>query len=435
MDLVKIKKGDLGQLEPIFDKIIQDSRLGEKNDVILDILGDVISGATDILDVPTIFSDALKIDFGRAVELAYELDTQIVQKKSQLESIKKNLMKKNLVAFSPQTIADEFLAEINYKFTDSALKKRYDDAILSWLKGTRKENDLRDVLTRSVKIGGVGMSEEAYGKLAALLGEKQQQIESGQINMPQIISEYEGGGNTEETNLSEPDIDVSAKIKLGKERPTQENGVGIHQLLQEKGINFNELSRIEKIKRELGDIERVPEVSGDFAKDVVEEEEFLASKKEIAPPAFAPKPSAAPRQTVQKNFNVKNESPVQFKPRPAVRERPRMEDVKFTEQKLYGPIDELAALTITDFRRLSRDPGEAALKILGKLDLLEDESLVKKTQGIEALKSSPLYKLYAQTMNLAMSQSKSIEQVINENKNISLPEYKAIVELNQKLKY
>jgi hypothetical protein len=110
-----------------------------------------------------------------------------------------------------------------------------------------------------------------------------------------------------------------------------------------------------------------------------------------------------------------------------------MTDVKF-DRKLYGPLDELAALTLADFRRLSKDPSQAMQKIIGKLDILEGESVVQKNEGIKALKSSPLYKIYADIMNKALM-GKSFEQAIAERGDITMAEFKAIMELNKSLKY
>ena len=56
--------------------------------------------------------------------------------------------------------------------------------------------------------------------------------------------------------------------------------------------------------------------------------------------------------------------------------------------KLTGPVEELRAITLVDFRRLSRDPSEAAMKIKDKIDLLTGESFEKRSAGIAAWTAS-----------------------------------------------
>ena len=67
--------------------------------------------------------------------------------------------------------------------------------------------------------------------------------------------------------------------------------------------------------------------------------------------------------------------------------------------KLTGPVDELRQLTIDDFRRLSKDPREATLKIKDKIDLLEDMGYEQKTQGVKAFLESGVNRLYLEKVN------------------------------------
>jgi RNAse (barnase) inhibitor barstar len=430
----KIKNYNLGKFEKIFDQLMKKYGVQNKEGEILDVLSDLILGKIDESKALNIFWDDLRIESGIATDLIYDIKESILDKKKDIEEIKQNLKKDILGSFSPQIIVDEFSKGINFSFNDPIVKKRYDDAILSWLRDVRKDADLKEVLTRSTKIGGVGMDENTYNKLAVLLVQKKQQIAQENINMPQIVNAYESkqGGNSD---VIESEIDVESKVKRPTLQTSDTQDIHINQLLQERGIGFGELASKEKIKRELGDTERVPEVSGDFAKEIIEEEEFLQSKPEIAQKFTKPAAQLLQREEIRQPApKVEIKQPIIR--RTDTQNRPKMEDVRMeSSTKLYGPIEELGALSIMDFRRLSKDPAEAALKIIGKLDLLEDESLIKRMQGVKALKSSPLYKTYAEIMNQAMASGKSIETTVNEKNIITLPEFKAIMGLNQNLKY
>ena len=110
-----------------------------------------------------------------------------------------------------------------------------------------------------------------------------------------------------------------------------------------------------------------------------------------------------------------------------------MEDIKFIP-KLYGPIDELASLTIDDFRRLAKTPEEGAQKILNKLELLGDDSLEKRAKGIKALQGSNLYKVYTDVLQQSVTKGRSYEEILTSNSNITLSELRAIMKLNKQLK-
>lgn len=113
--------------------------------------------------------------------------------------------------------------------------------------------------------------------------------------------------------------------------------------------------------------------------------------------------------------------------------RPQMTDVTFTP-KLVTPVDELQSLTLQDFRRLSKDPLTAIRKISDKLDLLSQESLRKKAEGIEALKKSALYRDYSAIMSESVMKSVSYNQVIQEKKTLTEAEYQALMQLNKLLR-
>lgn len=113
--------------------------------------------------------------------------------------------------------------------------------------------------------------------------------------------------------------------------------------------------------------------------------------------------------------------------------RPQMTDVTFTP-KLVTPVDELQSLTLQDFRRLSKDPSVAIKKISDKLELLAQESLRKKSQGIEALKKSALYSNYSAIMSESVMKGISYNQVILDKKTLTEGEYQALMQLNKLLR-
>lgn len=106
---------------------------------------------------------------------------------------------------------------------------------------------------------------------------------------------------------------------------------------------------------------------------------------------------------------------------------------------LTGPVAELRDTALIDFRRLSKVPAEACLKIKDKIDLLAGESYEKRTEGVRAWNDSEVYRTYLTQMKEAL-EGKPLPEVIAARRAAGQPfltveEVKAIAELSQKLRY
>ena len=120
--------------------------------------------------------------------------------------------------------------------------------------------------------------------------------------------------------------------------------------------------------------------------------------------------------------------------------RPVMTDVVSPARKLSGPIDELARLTPDEFRRLSRDPHEAVIKIKDKIGLLEEQGIGQKILGVKAWRSSPVNTLYLEINRQALLSGRMVEVICNEREKnnqvfLTPEEIKAINVLNGELRF
>ena len=184
-----------------------------------------------------------------------------------------------------------------------------------------------------------------------------------------------------------------------------------------EGINLDKIKEKEEIKKEEikeKNIEKVDEVS-------------VISNKE--------------QQKIQKQEQV------------IQRPLARTQDIKPPEKKVYiqpekkiitnlkinkktkGPIEELQELNIQEFRNLGATAKERVNRIYNKINLLEQESIDKKTQGINSWKSSEVYKEYVLIGEEGLAQGKPIRDVIARQNNLSLDEFNAIADLNEQLNY
>lgn len=137
------------------------------------------------------------------------------------------------------------------------------------------------------------------------------------------------------------------------------------------------------------------------------------------PPVDKPKPEPIlqPKPVVSEpevKIPVTVEPPKQkiVRPLPPL-SRPQVSDIVETPQRrTYGPIEELSELSIQDFRRYGTSVEDGKKKILEKVELLEEESYAKRSQGIKAWRRSPLFQLYLSMGRQSIETGKSIEQVI-----------------------
>ncbi|MBI2415220.1 MAG: hypothetical protein HYV33_00990 [Candidatus Kerfeldbacteria bacterium] len=117
-----------------------------------------------------------------------------------------------------------------------------------------------------------------------------------------------------------------------------------------------------------------------------------------------------------------------------------VDDVKLHQTMIMGPIDELRAMDVIEFRRLSPDPAAAATKLRDKIELLGEESIIQQADGIKAFRESPLNLLYLDIGNRSIATGQSVADVIAELQHqgaptLTLAEFNAMADLNRTLRF
>ncbi|MCD4704756.1 hypothetical protein K8R66_01635 [bacterium] len=189
--------------------------------------------------------------------------------------------------------------------------------------------------------------------------------------------------------------------------------------------------------------EKIEAVSGLVWDDLPFLKEKEDSKKEIVFPKISNQLSNLdPRQKIK----IKSDnSDIPFIQRSFVQKsqkdssRRKMSDIK-TKEKVISPIEELSQVSITVFRRLSNNPVEAAQKIINKISSFERESYMRKAKAIQNWRQSEVYKMYISLGRGSMESGISIEKIIEQKilaneKVLSIDEFKAISDLNKKIKF
>lgn len=147
----------------------------------------------------------------------------------------------------------------------------------------------------------------------------------------------------------------------------------------------------------------------------------------------APIPTPADKQKFIDTFVKNNPEESFFKLATELKQKPVMHDITAKNTPM-GPTDEIRYFTLTDFRRLSANPEEAAMRFKQKFVNLRDESILLYLDAVSGWKASPLYIEYVTTATAALSKKIRLGSVVDLKK-ISVPEMRAIITMERQLDY
>ncbi len=307
------------------------------------------------------------------------------------------------------TIVDQAVAETGAGLDDD-MRRRYRMLISLFFRDLRDPLETTSKFTMPVQSGGMGMTDEQADKAMAELKKKNGEYHAAlQGKAVEDKAKYVA---------ERTDAVLGAQERLDKhdEKRMEEAFSG---LMQRTGVAAPSAAPVAPAAAKEPKV--VPVVGLDSKGQAIPAAPAApaAPAVPVAPVAAAP---AAPSSA----------------PSPAVAPKPAVSDVKFSP-RLTGPVEELRSMALKDFRRLSRDPREATLKLKDKIDLLEDQSFDMKTQGIRAWQDSEVNKLYLDILRKSL-EGKPVTDVIAELENKAAPylskaEFDAIMDLNRKLRF
>lgn len=160
----------------------------------------------------------------------------------------------------------------------------------------------------------------------------------------------------------------------------------------------------------------------------LEDEELVVASPEATP--------LTPSAPVPPSVAVKSAPSVPPPSAPAA--APVMTDIR-SAPRLVGPVDELRVLNLEDFRRLSKDPREATLKIKDKIDLLSEQDYEHRTQGIKAFVESAVNRLYLDVLRTSLEGTPVLDVIAAMEargaKTLNKAEFDALMELNRTLRF
>ena len=266
------------------------------------------------------------------------------------------------------------LSEIGDVVKGDYLERRLTSLISSRLKGRQNKLIVKDNLSRSTKVGGLGLTEDEANRISGIVEkyyeEAHQKIESLEKDKIQQIQEQQ-----------------KQKIKERREREAEEHAEWYRERVKKSDASTELLA---------------------------------AMGRPVA--GAAPSPTPPPKQM-----------PVSGQAVP----KPRMQDIQAPE-RLTSLAGELQRMDLEAFRRLSERPDQATQQILAKLDTLKRESFESWTEGVQAWRESPLQQLYLKLVAESFTASKPVTTLVKEKREAgekmpSNEELGAIIDLNSKI--
>lgn len=309
-------------------------------------------------------------------------------------------------------VIDTIVSDLNLGINDEVLLKRLRNLILSHLKGIRNDIEVREVLSRPTKVGGLGLDETQAQQ--ALETMKQGALHAEEIPQESPESQKEKTPVLHKEPIPEKSVKVPSQKSLPPPPPPPP---------PPKPEPKPEPPKVEAPKPEPKHEE--PKVETPKPSEPKHEPKPIEQKHEA--PQAKPEPPKATLRHAQGEPSSPEKTPIE-------------NAQSASAPVLTGPVEELKDLTIVDFKRLDPDPVAATNKIYEKIQLLGRESFEQKFLGISAWRQSEIFRTYTEIGAKSLETKKAVKEVIEQMKAQRQPvlnedEFVAIMDLNQKLRY
>ncbi|MDD4901707.1 MAG: hypothetical protein PHE24_01070 [Patescibacteria group bacterium] len=337
------------------------------------------------------------------------------------------------------------IAEAKISFASETLSKRFQEILLSYLRGVRTKVGVKENLLKDFASGGVKMSESEADRILNIAQKKLAGDEEKFSPSPGKVTAKSNAGGTNFI-FNEEEI---------KQALAQRNG-----MMKSKTLDLG-VSGARDVGYDLSALKNSSSAKASaYAKASADKTEDKTEDKSEGKPAAAQAPvknipPSVPETTeiILKPLAAIPASPAKVEtPAPekisgnepkrtaaVVGNKKRMEDIK-PSPRVMSPIDELAYMDLVNFRRLDIAPANRVAKIEAKIALLEKEGIDKKIEGIRVWRLNPVNKTYLAMGQESIGSGKTITDIIKERKDqglnyLSQEEFEAVMDLNNNLRF
>lgn len=304
----------------------------------------------------------------------------------------------NLVSSSGniENKVNQIIEMVKISFSSDLLVVRFRQILTTYLKGIRGRIETRLTLAKNFQDGGLALDEQAITR---------------------ILSLTDGFKITDSlSNVKSPVKFLVPEDEMVKKKLAELKDVGARDFEYDLSREINKREELKnKQASVVVDIEK---------KSLASEEVKIVKEKEVLPAETAA-PTDWERVVIRRPLEAGNKI--------------RIEDVKMIP-KTMGPIEELKFLDPISFRRLDKDPNKACLKVIEKINLLEQEQYSKRLEGIKAWRLNSVNQLYLNIGEMAIGENKPVDIVIEEKRTageeyLNSEEFEAIMNLNKQLRF
>ncbi|MBU1148688.1 hypothetical protein KKI23_01220 [Patescibacteria group bacterium] len=280
-----------------------------------------------------------------------------------------------------ERVTKQLIADYNLTFAEEIFRKRLIAIVNSRLKDIRDYLQTKEMLTRDVKVGGMGFNPDLVDKILAKI-----EAAATELHGKPLARVHEA-----KTPISQPTTPQPPKppIPEALTRP-------------------------------------VAKPISEPSKTTIAESPKPLPKKVIVQPRAKTLAKQAPGMpyVIRPSFEAN---------------KPRVEDIK-QPTRVLSPIDEIRELSLLNFQRLADSSQGRIDKLTEKLDILQEDSYAKKAEGIKAWKQSPVYRLYIEIGQQSMVQGKAIEEIIRSRQQqnqpvITFDEFQLVADFNKSLRF
>jgi hypothetical protein len=456
-------------------------------DVIAPIQQLVATGKLKTADVPKRLKERLALPDDQAKTLAPEITQKLLlplapwvpdiaeatKQKAVLSSVVPTLP----VSLTAEAFVDRELQKFGLMFPDPHVQERFRRTLISFAEGTLVFDAALDMLVRAKKVGGLELDPAASKELLSGLQEEGERVIITKT-LPKETPVQPIVKRTPPPPVSIP----PKKFEAATIQPEDAVEVEKHRAELSKATSFNTLDEALKdvgkglvqLSLSEGEQEKFLQIAQTRLKDVRDayatrralEDELvfggmglsgarLTAALELIEGAYSYLENAAHEKLVRERDQyvrarqekhlsppAKREEPTVSPPptqvTPAPAPRGRVQDVVLPK-RLAGPVDELLAMDLAQFRRLGQTAEASAGRVLETLRLLEEESYGRRLMGIEAWRKSPLQLLYTALLAQSAQERRSIAEVLAAHKKagedtLTMAEFQMLVSLNGKMK-
>lgn len=325
-----------------------------------------------------------------------------------------------------QAVAQTML-EIPHKPTDEYLLRRLQSVISSRLRDVRNTIEMRQILLRDSKVGGVGLTQEQAEEVA-------EKVEAAYLASHGSIME------DEKKKLEAQTILQQQKIEERKKREAEEHAKWYQEkILAKKQADDRQSQMAEQYRKTLSAVQVTQSAAPQAPVDVKEQQLEKQRFGNMVPAAVVAHPEV---KVSLATAQMQTSAAVPLKPKidGVVPPSPQVVGAVSPGPRLVGLMGELSELTLTDFRRMAKTPDQAVEKIAQKIETLSQESFEKRVEGIRAFQASPLQGAYMALVAESFRTGKPVAALADEKRakgenTLSPAEVASIITLNSKLHF